>query len=248
MKHNYFNFAFLTILFLILTSCSSDDENVEPQLSFTIENGERVAPAEINITNNTTDFNGDYIWEVEWTTMMAIETYETEDLSFTANKSGEYIIRLKTANGDYLTEQSLEIERPSALLLNKITLTEIPQSYDALYFKIKKINLDWTTSYVYTSQPRQNISTMVSFGDYYWNIDVPFNHFNIPYENSEVGTYIIEFYNEDDALVTKMNAFSTMFSEYSSFETRTETITTTSVNCQTCHYFEIEAEFDFSNN
>ena len=118
-----------TIAIITLNSCSSDDE-LQPNLSFNIETGSRIASSEINVTNTTTNPNGSYIWEV--VSNSGTETFTTQNLSFNANRIGEYTIKLKSSQFDLETEQTIEITRPSILRFNKVTLKDIPQNYSSL--------------------------------------------------------------------------------------------------------------------
>ena len=233
----------LTIAIITLNSCSSDDGELQPNLSFNIENGSRVASSEINVTNTTTNQNGGYIWEV--ISSFGTETYTTQNLTFSANRIGEYTIRLKSNQFDLQTEQTINTTRPSTLLFNKLTLKDIPQNYSSLYFKINKITLNGT-SYTYTSPPRQNVSSLVpNVTD--WNVDIPGNiiQINDGSNANNSAVYQVEFYDENDNLVTKISSFGDTYFDSSEFKAGEEELTTTSIGCSTCDYFEIIADFSF---
>ncbi|WP_417212474.1 hypothetical protein [Bizionia sp.] len=229
----------LTIAIITLNSCASDDEEFQPNLSFNIENGNRIASSKINATNTTTNQNGGFIWEV--ISNSGIETYTSLNLSFNANRVGEYTIRLKSTQFDLQTEQTINITRPSFLKLNNISLKDIPQNYSSLYFKILKSS---DFSYTYTSQTQQNINSIVpSATD--WNVGSPGNTIVLADGNNLDG-YFIEFYDGNDNLVTRIQSISNWYPESQLTEFvagEKELITTT--GCTNCDYFEIIANFSF---
>lgn len=230
-----------TIAIITLNSCSSDpDEILKPNLSFNIENSTVIASSEISITNTTTNQNGGYIWEV--ISSSGTETFTSQNLTFNANRVGEYTIRLKSNQFDLQTEQTLNAVRPSLLKLNNITLTDIPQSYNSLYFKILKSS-DFT--YTYTSQTQQNISSLFP-NTTDWNVTFPGNTIVITGDPSVSSGYFIEFYDENDNMVTQIEPFLNLYPEFQSIEYIAgdkELITTTS--CTNCGYFKITANFSF---
>ncbi|MEP0265479.1 hypothetical protein [Dokdonia sp.] len=233
----------LSIAIITLHSCSSDSDEFQPNLSFNIESGSRIASSEINITNTTTNQNGGYIWEV--ISDFGVETFTSQNLNFNANRIGDYTIRLRSNQFDIQTEQAITITRPSSLLFNTLTLKDIPQNYNSLYFRINKLTLNGT-SYTYTSQTRQNISSIVpSATD--WTIDFPGNtiQLNNGSNANNTAVYQIEFYDENDNLVTKMNSFGDTYFDSNEFIAGEEVINTTTIGCSNCDFFEIIAEFSF---
>ncbi len=233
----------LTIALIALHSCSSDSDEFQPNLSFNIESGSSVASSEINITNTTTNQNGGYIWEV--ISDFGTETFTTQNLRFNANRIGDYTIRLQSNQFDVQTEQTITITRPSRLLLNTVTLREIPQNYNALYFRINKITLNGS-SYTYTSPTRQNISSI--FPDTTdWTVDFPGN--TIPLSDGSnadaIASYQIEFYDGNDNLVTRINSFTDIYFDTSEFIAGDVQLNTTSIGCTNCDFFEVIAEFSF---
>jgi len=233
----------LTIALITLNSCSSDSEELQPNLSFNIENGSRVASSQINVTNTTTNQNGGYIWEV--ISSNGTETYTSQNLSFDANRIGDYTIKLKSNQFDLQTEQTISITRPSTLFFNTLSLKDIPQNYSSLYFQIKRITLSGA-SYTYTSPPRQNVNSLVpNLTD--WNIDIPGNVIQLS-DGSDVNdsqVYIVEFYDDNDDLVTKINQFGNVYFDSSVFSAGEEELTTTADGCSDCDYFEVIADFSF---
>ena len=83
----------LSIAIITLNSCSSDDGENNPNLSFTITSTNLLASSEINATNTSTNYNGNYIWEVS--SSFGTESFTTENLTFTANRVSDYTIKLK---------------------------------------------------------------------------------------------------------------------------------------------------------
>lgn len=233
----------LAIIVMALHSCSSNADEFQPNLSFNIESGSRVASSEINVTNTTTNQNGGYIWEV--ISDFGTETFTSQNLSFNANRIGDYTIRLQSNQFDIQTEQTISITRPSRLLLNKVTLREISQDYNALYFRINKVTLNGS-SYTYTSPTRQNISSIFP-NTTDWTVDFPGNI--IPLSDGSdpdaIASYQIEFYDGNDNLVTRMNSFSDIYFDTSEFTTGEVQLNTTSIGCSNCDYFEVIAEFSF---
>ncbi len=234
----------LTIAIATMLSCSSDSDELKPNLSFNIESGQRVASSEISIVNTTTNQNGGYIWEV--TSNYGTETYTSQNLSFDANRLGDYTIRLKSSQFDLQTEQTINITRPTFLKFDKLSLKDIPQNYSSLYFKILKSPLTGAMSYTYTSPTQQNISNF--FPDLTdWNVDFPGNIIQLSDGSNGVddaSTYMIEFYDGNDNLVTRINGFTNIYFDSSEFVAGEEELTTTSF-CTNCDYFEVIAEFSF---
>jgi hypothetical protein len=233
----------LTIAIITLYSCSSDTDEFQPNLSFNIESGSSVASSEINVTNTTTNQNGGYIWEV--ISDFGTETFTSQNLRFSANRIGDYTIRLQSNQFDLQTEQTITITRPSRLLFNTLTLKDIPQDYDALYFRIHKLGLNGT-SYTYTSQTRQNISSIVpSTTD--WTVDFPGNTIllNDGSDVDIIAVYQIEFYDGNDNLVTKMSTFDDTYFDSNEFVAGEEQLNTTTIGCADCDFFEVIAAFSF---
>jgi len=230
-----------TIAIIMLNSCSSDSDELQPNLSFNIESGSTIASSEINVTNTTTNQNGGYIWEV--ISNSGTETFTSQNLSFDANRVGEYTIRLKSNQFDLQTEQTLNITSPTFLKFDKISLKDIPQNYSSLYFKILKSPLSGTMTYTYTSPTRQNISSLVPSATT-WNVDFPGNTIEISDEANDSATYLIEFYDGNDNLVTRINGFTNIYFDSSEFVAGEEDFTTTSF-CTNCDYFEVTNEFSF---
>nr|WP_321230742.1 hypothetical protein [uncultured Psychroserpens sp.] len=235
----------LTIAIITLNSCSSDSDEFQPNLSFNIENGSRIASSTINVTNTTTNQNGGYIWEV--ITSSGITTYTSLNLSFDANRIGEYTIRLKSSQYDLQTEQTINITRPTFLKFNELNLKTIPQNYSSLYFKILKSPITGNSSYTYTSATRQNVNSLVpSVTD--WNIDsLSGNTIQISDGSNGVddaNTYFIEFYDGNDNLVTRINPFSNLYLGNTEFIAGEIELTTTTT-CNNCDYFKVLAEFSF---
>ncbi|MDV7188455.1 hypothetical protein R3X25_14275 [Lutibacter sp. TH_r2] len=230
----------LTIAIITLNSCSSDSDEFQPNLSFNLENDIAIASSDIKATNTTTNENGGYIWEV--ISSSEIKTFTTKDLNFSANRVGEYTIRLKSKQFDIQTEQTINIIRPSLLKLNNITLDDVPQSYNSLYFKILKTS---NYTYTYTSQTQQNISSVFpSTTD--WNVSYPGNTIVITDKPSNFSGYIIEFYDGNDNLVTQIEPFIDLYPDFSSTEfIAEEKELTTSTNCTNCDYFKIIADISF---
>lgn len=231
----------LTIAIITLNSCSSDSDELQPNLSFNIESGSRIASSEINATNTTTNQNGGYIWEV--ISSSGTETFTSQNLSFEAKRIGTYTIRLKSNQFDLQTEQTVNITRPTFLKFDKLSLKDIPQNYSSLYFKILKSPLTGATSYTYTSPTRQNISSLVPSATT-WNVDFPGNSITITDEANDSASYLVEFYDGNDNLVTRLNGFANIYFDTSEFVAGEEEITTSSF-CTNCDYFETTAEFSF---
>ena len=235
----------LSIAIITLNSCSSDDSDNNPNLSFNITSANLIASSEINATNTSTNYNGSYTWEV--TSPFGTETFSTENLTFNANRVTDYTIKLKTSSNEFETEQSITTTQPSILEFKKLTLQDIPQNYDALYFQINRITVDGTTT-TYTSATRQNISSLApSLVD--WNIDLPANRIDLTdgSDVNEIEVYQIEFFDGNDNLVTRLNSFGNLFDMNSEYVAGEEELTTTSNNCNNCDFFEVLADFGFGN-
>ena len=247
MNKNHFKIVLLILSISIFNACSSDEE--EENLSFSIQNNERFAPSEINTINNTTNHLGTYTWEIEHHGIT--ETFNTEDMNFTATKSGEYSIKLTSSLGNETEIQNVTIEKPSALILNKVKLKEVPQNYNDLYFKIRKyerINGNLTdVGFIYTSPTRQNINSgLVGFTEYDWNVG---NSILLTSDALNLDAYIIEFYTGNDILVTKIKQFHN--SDYglnlnNDFEIENDTMIT-GAYCNGCDYFEIYLDYEYSD-
>lgn len=236
----------LTIALITLNSCGTDEDELQPNLSFNIENGSRFASSNINVTNTTTNQNGGYIWEV--ISDFETQTFTTQDLTFDANRIGDYIIRLKSNQFDIQTEDTITITRPQALFFEKVTLKDIPQNYSSLYFKIFEIRLNGSNSYTYTSQARQNISSLFP-ETIDWNIDFPGNIIGLDDGSNSTqngAVYQVEFYDNNDNLITKINPFSNTYFNTSEFKAGDKEFTTTSNNCSGCDYFEVTFQFSFN--
>ena len=233
----------LSIAIITLNSCSSDDNSENnPNLSFNITSTNLLASSEINATNTSTNYTGNYTWEVSST--FGTETFSTENLTFIANRVGSYIIKLKTSSNEFETEQSITTTQPTKLEFKKLTLKNIPQNYPALYFEINRISRNSSTT-IYTSTTKQNISSL-SPSVVNWDIDVANGVYNLFSGNdvNDINFYQIEFFDGNDNLVTKLNTFSNLIDEYVAGE---EEITTTFTNCNNCDYFEVFADFGYRN-
>jgi hypothetical protein len=243
MKHlNFFITIFIAITIL---ACSSDADENNPNLSFSIENGNRFASSEINITNTSTNYTGDYIWDVN--SVFGTETFTSQNLTFNANRVSDYTISLRSESNDFETEQTISITQPSILVFNTITLIDIPQNYDALYFKLNRITINGATT-VYTSGERQNISSLApSVID--WDVDFPSNAVELTdgSDVNEIATYQVEFYDGNDNLVTKLNSFGNLYDMNSQYAAGEIELTTISSGCTNCDYFEVLADFAFRN-
>lgn len=231
----------LTIAIITLNSCSSDSDELQPNLSFNIESGSRIASSEINATNTTTNENGGYIWEV--ISSSGTETFTSKNLSFDAKRIGNYTIRLKSNQFDLQSEQTLTITKPTFLKFDKLALKDIPQNYSSLYFKILKSQLTGATSYTYTSPTRQNISSLAPSATV-WNVEFPGNTIEITDESNSYASYLIEFYDGNDNLVTRLNGFTNIYFDTSEFVAGEAELTTSSI-CTNCDYFEVTTDFSF---
>ena len=236
------NLLLLSIAIITLNSCSSDDSQNNPNLSFNITSTNLLASSEINRTNTSTNYTGNYIWEVS--SSFGTETFTTENLTFNANRVGRYIIKLKTSSNAFETEQSITTTEPTKLEFKKLTLKNISQNYPALYFKINRISRNSSTT-IYTSTTKQNISSLTP-SVVNWDIDVANGVYNLfsGTDVNDINFYQIEFFDGNDNLVTKLKTFSNLIDEYVAGE---EEITTTFTNCSNCDYFEVLADFGYSN-
>jgi len=234
------NILLISIAIITLFSCSSDD--TDAVLSFNINSGDRVASSEITIINTSTNYFGSYIWEV--TSDYGTQTYTTENLTFNANRVSDYIIKLKSTTDNLETQQSITIYQPSKLLFNKLSLKSIPQNYNSLYFKIYKYNINGDpNTYIYTSQTRENISSIFPENTN-WIIEIPYNIYPI-YDDINVSTFRIEFYDSNDDLVTRLDSFSNLYSDVSEYVAGEEELRTSTIGCNDCDYFEVLADFSF---
>jgi len=232
------NILLISIAIITLFSCSSDDNDAA--LSFNINSGDKVASSKITIINTSTNYFGNYIWEV--TSDYGTQTYTTNNLSFYANRIGDYTIKLKSTTDNLETEQAITITRPSKMLFNKLTLKSIPHDYNSLYFKLNTLTTGGNT-YIYTSQTRtQIISIFPELTE--WNIDFPYNIIDVS-NDAEFLVYQIEFYDNNDNLVTKLDAFSNIYSDGSEFVAGEEELRTSTISCSDCDYFEVLADFSF---
>ena len=235
----------LSIAIITLNSCSSDDSENNPNLSFTITSTNLLASSEINATNTSTNYNGNYIWEVS--SSFGTESFTTENLTFTANRVSDYTIKLKTSSSEFETEQTITTTQPTRLEFKKLTLQDIPQNYSALYFKINRISTSGSTT-IYTSATRQNISSLApSIVD--WNIDLANGIYDLTdgSDVNDLNAYQIEFFDGNDNLITKLNTFDNLYDMNSQYVAGEIEITTTSTNCNNCDYFEVLADFAFRN-
>ena len=235
----------LSIAIITLNSCSSDDSENNPNLSFNITSTNLLASSEINATNTSTNYNGNYTWEV--TSAFGTETFSTENLTFNANRVADYTIKLKTSSNEFETEQSITTTQPTRLELKKLTLQDIPQNYSVLYFQINRISTSGSST-IFTSATRQNISSLAP-SVVNWNIDVANGIYNLTDGNdvNDINAYQIEFFDENDNLVTILNSFGNLYDVNSEYVAGQVEITTTSTNCNNCDYFEVLADFGFRN-
>tara|TARA_R100001198_G_C5188513_1_gene182136 strand:+ start:227 stop:952 length:726 start_codon:yes stop_codon:yes gene_type:complete len=235
----------LSIAIITLNSCSSDDGENNPNLSFTITSTNLLASSEINATNTSTNYNGNYIWEVS--SSFGTESFTTENLTFTANRVSDYTIKLKTSSSEFETEQTITTTQPTRLEFKKLTLQDIPQNYSALYFQINRISTSGSTT-IYTSATRQNISSLAP-SVVNWNIDMANGIYNLTdgSDVNDLNVYQIEFFDGNDNLVTKLNTFDNLYDMNSQYVAGEIEITTTSTNCNNCDYFEVLADFGFRN-
>ncbi|GHC42983.1 hypothetical protein [Ulvibacter litoralis] len=251
----------LTLAIITLNSCLSNDEEFQPTLSFNIESGRTIASSEINITNTSTNQNGLYTWELsngtatnsngdytwEVTSNNGTETFTTNNLSFYANYIGDYTITLKSNLFDLQIEETITTTRPQALVFDKVTLKDIPQDYSSLYFKILEIRLDGTTSYTYTSYTKHHVYSFFPENTE-WDVDLT-GHIiaiNDGSNTNDIASYQVEFYDNNDNLVTKINAFGNTYFDTSEFKAGEEEFTTTSNGCAGCDYFEVIFDFSFN--
>lgn len=235
----------LSIAIITLNSCSSDDSENNPNLSFNITSTNLLASSEINATNTSTNYNGNYIWEVS--SAFGTETFSTQNLTFNANRVADYTIKLKTSSNEFETEQSITTTQPTRLEFKKLTLKDIPQNYSALYFQINRISTSGSTT-IYTSATRQNISALApSVVD--WNIDIVNGIYNLTdgSDVNDLNAYQIEFFDSNNNLVTKLNSFDNLYTTNSEYLAGEIELTTNSNNCNNCDYFEVLADFGFRN-
>jgi len=235
----------LAISIITLNSCSSDNNEENPNLSFNITSTNLLASSEIKTTNTSTNYNGNYIWEVS--SDYGTETYPTENLTFNANRVSDYTIKLKTSSNEFETLQTITTTQPTRLEFKKLTLKDIPQNYSSLYFQINRISVSGTTT-IYTSSTRQNISSLApSVVD--WDIDTLNGIYNLTDGTNANNFYVyqIQFFDGNNNLVTKLNTFDNFYTINSEYVSGEIEITTTSTNCSNCDYFKVLADFGFRN-
>lgn len=235
------------LILVVLVGCSDDTEENAPQLSFEIEEGPKFASVEINVTNTSSNYNGDYLWEVT-SPSGATSSTTTKDIRFNAPLSGQYFIKLSGDSGELDTRQDLFIVSPAKQVLNKISLREIPKNYEGLYFKIKRYNsFEDTTSMAYTSETKEGVTTE-NASQIVWNIENnPFTFSLLEASFQNLASYEIEFFNENDELVTRFDPFFNGVFEVREFIAGELTMTTTSSDCADCDIFEIVVDVNFTN-
>jgi membrane-associated HD superfamily phosphohydrolase len=235
----------LSITIITLNSCSSDESDNNPNLSFNIASTDLIASSKITANNTSTNYNGTYIWEVS--SVFGTETFSTENLTFNANRVSDYTIKLRTSSNEFETEQIITTTQPTKLEFKKLTLKDIPQDYSTLYFQINKISTSGSTT-IYTSASQQNISSLApSVVD--WNIDIANGVYNLTdgSDINNINTYQIEFFDGNNNLITKLNPFGNLYDMNSEYIAGEEELTTTSTNCNNCDYFKVLADFGFRN-
>ncbi|MEM8510079.1 MAG: hypothetical protein AAF717_19760 [Bacteroidota bacterium] len=231
----------LSILMLI-TACSDNNDTNDPNLSFSIAPGNRFASSEITITNTSTDYSGEYRWEVS--SEFETETYTTESISFFPRYATLYLISLQTADGDFETQQTLSIARPENLLFNSVQLKEIPQDYEELYFAVFESNAGTNRTRIYTSERMQNISadnpTQTNWSIQGSTAIIALTTIGSDIEN--LRSYEIEFYDGDDAFITRIDSFGNSKDEYVAGGVD---LVTTTRDCAACASFVVTVDFGF---
>lgn len=241
---------FLPLVLIIFASCSKDSDENAPQLSFVIEDINQVASSQIIATNTSSNYDGDYIWEV--TSASATTTYTTEKLNFDATRIGGYIVKLKSSNGELETQKSVAIFAPLTKVLDKITLKAIPKNYEALYFKIYKYTpFGNKTIVIYISQQQQNIAPS-NASEIAWDIqntslEIELVDLRLGPAFEQLESYEIEFFNSNDESVTRFDPFANIFDETTDFIAGDISFTTTRNDCANCDQFEILANFSYEN-
>lgn len=241
-KNRFINFFLVVVLF---NSCSKDETEYEnPILDFSITTTDTVAPSNITTINNTTNYSGDYSWKIIKPPFSEEIITSSENLEFEANRLGTYEITLIV--GDESITKSIEITQPSSLYYNKITLLNIGNNYESLYFRIKQNNYPEASYYIYTSPLRNNVtSTSVNNSDEYWNLSIPIS-INISEEITPL--HVFEFYDENNNLVSTTEAISGYHdSIYGIFKNEDEILVTSSFGCGDCDYIEISVNTRYRN-
>lgn len=229
-------------------SCSSDSENADPILSFTIEPGNRFASSEINITNTSTNYVGTYFWEVS--SEFGTENFNSQDLTFIASRATQYFIKLSTSASDFETQENLITSAPSSLTLRGITLKEVTQDYPSLYFTLTERTASNRERVVFTSEPISNIEAR-SPSTATWSVDVSTDLVRAdlggPSLLDDLKSYQISFYDERDNLITKLEPYNNgraADSEYIGGEIDLELDPR---DCVGCPEFVVTADFLYSN-
>jgi len=237
---------YLTIALLI--SCSSDSDESSPELSFAINDGLRFASAEVSITNTSTNYSGTFSWEV--TSQYESLLFSTNDIVFNPKYSGQYIITLKTADGNLETNNSIFISRPNKKIIKEVGLASIPKSYDELYFNIVKYTLAEDNTLFYTSSRISDV-TSENLANIRWTIDETDGSFELSSisndSSDEFASYTIEFYDGNDNFVTRLESIFNSGSDGIPFEAGEINLATTPSNCGSCDQFETRVDIDFSN-
>jgi len=241
----------LAILFLTATlfACSSDSENESPNLSFSIEPGNRFASSEVRVTNTSTNYSGDYIWEV--TSEFSRETFNSEDLVFSPRYATQYFINLQTSQGDFETQESILISSPSTLILNRLSLKEIPDDYPELYFTIVERTAGGRETIAYVSDPFSNVlaSNPSQAG---WDINETYAIFQQGIESNssflqDLKFYYINFYDGQDNFITRMEFFTNGRGEGDAFVSGPFDLSRDPQDCFDCAAFLVTTDFSYSN-
>lgn len=230
----------------ILFSCSSDSNEDAAQLSFEINDGLRFATSEISVTNTTTNYSGDFVWEV--TSASESLTFSTPNLTFTPRFAERYTIVLKSSNGDLEFSSSISISRPNNKTIRFVRLKDIPQNYEGLYFTIEKRGIDNNPTIVFSSARLPGINAQDLSGAV-WEVTGGNGTFPIvdPLETTarDFESYTIRFYDDQDNLVTRLDPIFNSYPEESAFDAGDFPLNSSTQDCMNCASFEIIVEIEF---
>ncbi len=234
------------LLAFLLLSCSSDSNEDDPQLSFEINDGLRFASSEISVTNTTTNYSGNFIWEV--TSASESLTFSTRDLTFTPRFVERYNIILRSSDGDLEFNTSIAITRPNIKTIKSVRLENIPENYEELYLIVKKSSPVNPTIVVYSSNRITNVNSQ-NLSSVLWEIAGENGTFSIgdPIDSGieDFAGFTIEFFDGQDNFVTRLDPIFNFYPEGSAFDAGEIPLNSSTQDCMNCASFETLVEIEF---